>query len=184
MIENFFNLFQNFSNIDIIFLCFLFANALLSLSKGFVLSFLSFLKWIFALIATKFFLPLLSSYTKHLIDSELTHDIIFGSLIFLISIFLIILISKGLKKTISLTGFGSVDNCFGFIFGFLKGYVYFIIIFSFINFFYPYKIWKSSFNTGKFFNSIILGQNFLEENISKRHEYIDKSRENMDKINK
>ena len=109
---------------------------------------------------------------------------LFGSIIFILSLFLIILVSKGLKRTVSWTGFGSVDKFFGFIFGFLKGYVYFVSIFTLLNFMHPYTRWSSSLNDGKLFESIIWGQKFLEENLPKRYEYIEKSKENVGKITK
>ena len=41
-----------------------------------------------------------------------------------------------------------------------------------------------TFNDGRFFKSIVWGQKFLEENLPKRYEYIEKSKENVDKITK
>jgi len=40
------------------------------------------------------------------------------------------------------------------------------------------------YNEGKFFTSIVWGQEFLTENLPKRYEYIEKSKENVDKITK
>ncbi len=180
--DSFLDLIKTFSIIDFIFIAFLILNSLLSLNNGFILSLLSFLKWIFALISVKIFLPILTPYTESFIKSEFTHDMLFGSILFILSVFFIILISKGLKKTISWTGFGSVDKFFGFVFGFFKGYAYFVSIFTLLNFIHPYDKWGSNLNEGKFFESIVMGQKFLEENIPKRYEYIDKSKENVDKI--
>jgi len=182
--DSFLDLIKTFSVIDFIFIAFLILNSLLSLNNGFALSLLSFLKWIFALISVKIFLPILTPYTESFVKSEFTHDMLFGSIIFILSVFLIILVSKGLKRTVSWTGFGGVDKFFGFIFGFLKGYVYFVSIFTLLNFMHPHTRWSSSLNDGKFFESIIWGQKFLEENLPKRYEYIEKSKENVDKITK
>lgn len=182
--DSFLDLIKTFSIIDFIFIAFLILNSLLSLNNGFILSLLSFLKWIFALISVKIFLPILTPYTESFIKSEFTHDMLFGSILFILSVFFIILISKGLKKTVSWTGFGGVDKFFGFIFGFFKGYAYFVSIFTLLNFIHPYDRWGSNLNEGKFFESIIMGQKFLEENLPKRYEYIDKSKENVDKITK
>lgn len=184
MLENFLDFFEIFSILDFIFLFFLLINSIISLSNGFILSLLSFLKWVFALILTKIFLPIIKPYTENLINSEFTHDIIFGSIIFILSIFLIILINKGLKKTINWTGFGGVDKFFGLIFGSIKGYIYFVSIFTLINFAHPYERWNKNLNNGSFFHIIIAGKNFLEENLPKRYEYIDKSKEKVDKITK
>ena len=83
MLENFLDFFEIFSILDFIFLFFLLINSLISLSNGFILSLLSFLKWVIALILTKIFLPIIKPYTENLINSEFTHDIIFGSIIFI-----------------------------------------------------------------------------------------------------
>ena len=182
--DNFLNLINDFSIIDYSFIFFIFFFAFLGLNKGFVLSLLSFLKWVIAFILVKIFLPIITPYTGNIIKSEFTHDILIGTIIFILSIFLIMLIMKGMKKTMTWTGLGPVDKFFGFIFGFFKGYAYFIVLYSVINFIHPTDRWSNNFNKGKFMNLIIDGQNFLEENLPKRYEYIDKSKKNVEKITK
>ena len=182
--DSFSNLISNFSIIDYIFLFFLIFFAFLCLNKGFVLSLLSFLKWILAFILVKILLPIITPYTKNIIKSEFTHDTVVGTIIFILSIFLTMLIMKGLKKTMSWTGLGPIDKFFGFIFGFFKGYAYFIALYSVINFMHPSDRWSDNFNKGKFMTLIIRGQSFLEENLPKRYEYMDKSKKNMEKITK
>ena len=182
--DNFLNLINDFSIIDYSFIFFIFFFAFLGLNKGFVLSLLSFLKWVIAFILVKIFLPIITPYTENIIQSEFTHDILIGTIIFILSIFLIMLIMKGMKKTMTWTGLGPVDKFFGFIFGFFKGYAYFIVLYSVINFIHPADRWNNNFNKGKFMNLIVDGQNFLEENLPKRYEYIDKSKKNVEKITK
>ena len=182
--DNFLNLINDFSIIDYLFIFFIFFFAFLGLNKGFVLSLLSFLKWVIAFILVKIFLPIITPYTENIIKSEFTHDILIGTIIFILSIFLIMLIMKGMKKTMTSTGLGPVDKFFGFIFGFFKGYAYFVAIYSIINFIHPADRWGDSFNKGKFKNVIVNVQNFLEENLPKRYEYIDKSKKNVEKITK
>ena len=182
--DNFLNLINDFSIIDYSFIFFIFFFAFLGLNKGFVLSLLSFLKWVIAFILVKIFLPIITPYTENIIKSEFTHDILIGTIIFILSIFLIMLIMKGMKKTMTWTGLGPIDKFFGFIFGFFKGYAYFIVLYSVINFIHPTDRWSNNFNKGKFMNLIVDGQNFLEENLPKRYEYIDKSKKNVEKITK
>ena len=112
--DSFLNLVSNFSIIDYIFLLFIIFFAFLGLNKGFVLSLLSFLKWIFAFVLVKILLPIITPYTENIIKSEFTHDILIGTIIFILSIFLIMLIMKGMKKTMTWTGLGPVDKFFGF----------------------------------------------------------------------
>ena len=182
--DNFLNLVSNFSIIDYIFLLFIIFFAFLGLNKGFVLSLLSFLKWIVAFILVKILLPITTPYTENIIKSEFTHDVVVGTIIFILSIFLIMLIMKGIKKTMSWTGLGPIDKFFGFIFGFFKGYAYFIAIYSIINFIHPSNKWNDNFNNGKFTSLIVTGKDFLEENLPKRYEYMDKSKKNVEKITK
>jgi len=182
--DNFLNLINDFSIIDYLFIFFIFFFAFLGLNKGFVLSLLSFLKWIIAFVLVKILLPIITPYTENIIKSEFTHDILIGTIIFILSIFSIMLIMKGMKKTMTWTGLGPIDKFFGFIFGFFKGYAYFIVLYSVINFIHPTDRWSNNFNKGKFMNLIVDGQNFLEENLPKRYEYIDKSKKNVEKITK
>lgn len=175
---------QIFTTIDFIFIFFLILNSFLSLKNGFVLSLLSFLKWALSIIAVKIFLPIITPYTENVIESEFTNSMVFGSMIFVIFLFIIILISKGIKKTMSWTGLGGVDKFFGFIFGFLKGYIYFVSIFTFLHFVHPFTKWSTNLNEGKFFETIVWGQKILSDNLPKRYEYIDKTKESIDKITK
>ena len=64
------------------------------------------------------------------------------------------LINKGLKKTVNWSGMGSIDTLFGFLFGAIKGYIYFIAIFTVINFAHPYERWHDSLNNGIAFGII------------------------------
>ena len=144
--DSFLNLISNFSIIDYIFLIFLIFFAFLGLNKGFVLSLLSFLKWIVAFILMKILLPITTPYTEDIIKSEFTHDAVVGTIIFILTIFLIMLIMKGIKKTMSWTGLGPIDKFFGLVFGFFKGYAYFIAIYSIINFIHPSNKWSDNFN--------------------------------------
>ena len=74
-----------------------------------------------------------------ILPSEFVTDLIIGSFIFFITLFLFLLINKGLKKTVNWSGLGSIDTIFGFLFGAIKGYIYFITIFTVINLAHPYK---------------------------------------------
>ena len=99
-----------------------------------------------------------------------------------ITVALVLLISKGLKKTINWSGMGSIDKLFGFIFGAIKGYIYFITIFTVINLVHPYERWHDSLNKGFTFEIIIWGNELVVETFPKRYEYIDKSKEKLEKF--
>ena len=182
--DNFLDFFNNFSIIDYIFIFYIIFFAFLGLNKGFVLSLLSFLKWVVAFILVKILLPIITPHTENIIKSEFTHDIVVGSAIFILSIFIILLIMKGIQKTISWTGFGTLDKTFGFLFGFIKGYIYFVCLFVIVNFVHPIDKWSDNFKEGKFLSIISKGQKIIEDHLPKRYEYIDKTKENIGKLTK
>ena len=181
--SDFFNNFKDLITIlDIIFIFFIIVNLISGLRNGFVSSLLSFSKWLIAFYGVKILLPILRPYLDGLIESELITDIILGSVIFFLILFITLLIIKGLKKTIKWSGLGSIDTAFGFIFGILKGYVYFVSIFSILSFVHPYEKWPDYLNNGKSVNIIIWGNDLLLDILPHRYEYIDKGTEKLNKL--
>ncbi len=168
--------------LDAIFFIFIFFNLISGIKNGFVSNLMSFSKWVFAFLSVKYFLPIFRPYVDGIISSELITDIMLGSIIFFSTLFLVLLISKGLKKTIKWSGLGSIDTVFGSVFGIIKGYVYFISLFTIINFVHPNSKWPDSLNKGVSLDAIIWGNELLIETFPKRYEYLDKSRKNLDKL--
>ena len=101
--------------------------------KGFVLSILSMAKWFLAYIITLIIFPRAKPYLKGVIDNEYVLDIVLGVTIFIIVIFLILIINRGIIKAVRFTGFGSLDTMFGFFFGFIKAYIISVCIFSVVH---------------------------------------------------
>ena len=179
----FFEIFEGtISLLDVILILYVLFNLISGIRNGFVSSLISFSKWIIAFLSVKFLLPILRPYLDDIISSELMVDIILGSVIFFITLFIVLLINKGLKKTIKWAGLGSIDTVFGFIFGIIKGYIYFISLFTVINFLHPNDRWPDYLNKGITFDYIIWGNELVIEAFPKRYEYLDKSREKLDKI--
>ena len=177
--ENFFHFFkENITIIDLIFIFFIFYNLISGIKNGLIASLISFSKWIIAFLTVKYLLPILRPYVNGMISSAFITDIIIGSF----TIYLVLLINKGLKKTGNWSGLGSIDTLFGCIFGIVKGYVYFIAIFAIINFAHPYERWNDSFNQGITFDIIIWGNELVVETFPKRYEYIDKSKEKLENL--
>ena len=85
-------------------------------------------KWLLAYIITLIIFPKLKPYFKEIIDNEYVLDIGLGISIFIIIIFLILMINKGISKAVRYTGIGSLDTLFGF-FGFIK-YIISVCLFS------------------------------------------------------
>ena len=65
-----------------------------------------------------------------LIDNEYVLDILLGISLFVIIIFFILLINKGIRKTVKYTGMGKIDGFFGFLFGFVKAYIISVCLFA------------------------------------------------------
>ena len=181
--ENFFEFFkENITVIDIIFIIFILYNLISGIKNGLIGSLLSFSKWIVAFLAVKYFLPIIRPYVDGILTSEFVTDLVVGSFIFFITLFLVLLINKGLKNSIKWSGMGSIDALFGFIFGAIKGYIYFISIFTVINLAHSYERWHDSLNKGITFKIILWGNELVVETFPKRYEYIDKSKEKLKKF--
>ena len=92
-----------------------------------------------------------------------------------------ILIGKTLSKTVTWTGVGSIDKTFGFLFGFFKGYIVCVCLFSIFNWFYPYQNWGISADEAVTFNLINNGSNILIEEFPSSEDFID-TKEKIEKI--
>ena len=136
------NFLESINWFDLIFLIVLIYFVIQCSMKGFSLSFLSFLKWIVALILTIIFLPKLQPWVADFIESPFINDIGLGVALYVFFLFLLILLSKALKSSMKWTGFGAMDKTFGFFFGFFKGYVVFVCLYTVINWFYPFDNWS------------------------------------------
>ena len=129
--------------------------------NGFVLSILSASKWLLAYILTLFLFPKARPYVIDVIDNEYILDIILGIGLFVIVIFIILLINRGLKKAIIYTGLGSLDKTFGFFFGFVKSYILAVCIFTTINIVYNYDRWPINIEKSISFQWVEKGSNYL-----------------------
>ena len=98
------------------------------------------MKWVFSTIITIVLVPKFQPIVGEYIQSEFINNIGLGMAIFFITLFLTILIGKTLSKAVTWTGVGSIDKGFGFIFGFFKGYIVSVCLFSILNWFIHIKI--------------------------------------------
>ena len=140
--------------------------------KGFTLSLLSTSKWILAVIITIIFVPKLKPWAEDYIKSDYAIDIGLGIIIFLLAIFIILLISRGISKVVKYSGLGGLDSFFGFLFGFLKGYIVSVILFSLVNWFYPYEKWPMKVEESFTFSYVNNGSVFLIEVLHNEENYI------------
>ena len=149
--------------------------------KGFSLSIISFMKWIISTIVTIILTPRLQPIVADYIESEFVNNIGLGVAIFIITLFLIILTGKALSGTVKWTGVGSIDKSFGFLFGFFKGYIVSVCIFSVLNWFYPYQNWGISAEDAFSFDLINKGSEILLEEFPSSDDFID-TKEKIEKI--
>tara|TARA_B100000963_G_scaffold84265_1_gene71874 strand:- start:9214 stop:9759 length:546 start_codon:yes stop_codon:yes gene_type:complete len=179
---NFFDQLKGSINLfDIIFLTILFYNVILCFLKGFSLSLISFMKWVLSTVITIILVPKLQPIVSEYIQSEFINNVGLGVSIFIFTLFIIILIGKTLGKAITWTGVGSIDKVFGFLFGFFKGYIVSVCLFSVLNWFYPYQNWGISAEDALSFNYIYKGSEMLIEEFPSSEDFID-TKEKIEKI--
>ena len=151
-------------------------------AKGFMMSLLSFSKWLIALIITIVLVPKLNPWAQGYIESKFVTDIGLGIFIYIISLFVIINIGKAVGQAVTYTGLGSVDKSFGLIFGIFKGYVICVCLFSLLNWFYPHKNWPIETEGTYSFAIIYKGSEFLVDEFPNSKDYYDKTEEKIEKI--
>ena len=156
-------------------------NVVQCLFKGFSLSLISFSKWILSTIVTIILVPKLQPIASEYIQSEFINNVGLGVSIFIITLFVTIIIGKTLSKAVTWTGVGSIDKIFGFLFGFLKGYIVCVCLFSIFNWFYPYQNWGISAEDAISFNFISKGSEILIDEFPSDEDFID-TKEKIEKI--
>ena len=161
MIEVLVNFYEVSSIIDIIYLVITILSLIKCYKKGFVLSILSMAKWFLAYVLTLLIFPKIKPYLKDIIDNEYVLDIGLGLAIFVVVIFLILMINKGVGKAISYSGIGSLDTVFGFFFGFIRAYIISICIFSGVHIVYNYDKWPVNLDKSFTFPYMEKGSNYL-----------------------
>ncbi len=172
---------QSINFLDIFFLVILTYNVIQCFLKGFSLSLISFMKWVLSTVITIILVPKLQPVISEYVQSEFVNNIGLGIAIFICTLFIIILIGKTLSKAVTWTGVGSIDKVFGFLFGFFKGYVVCICLFSIFNWFYPYQNWGISAEDAISFDLINKGNEILIEEFPSNEDFID-TKEKIEKI--
>ena len=181
MIEILREFYNSISIIDLIYLILTILSLVKCYRKGFVLSILAMSKWLFAYIITLIIFPKAKPYVKDIIDSEYILDVVLGLLIFVVIIFLVLLISKGISKAIKYTGLGTLDSIFGFFFGFVRSYIIAICLFSAIHIVYNYDKWPTNLNKSYIFPYLEKGSNYLLKEFPNEKSYQD-SKEKIEEL--
>ena len=169
------------SIIDLLYLVVTIFSLIKCYKKGFVLSILSMAKWLLAYILTLLIFPKVKPYLKDSIDNEYVLDVGLGVTIFIIVIFLVLMINRGISKAIRYTGIGSLDTLFGFFFGFIRAYIIFVCIFSGVHIVYNYDKWPINLDKSYIFPYIEKGSNYLLKEFPNEKTYQD-SKEKIEEL--
>tara|TARA_B110001452_G_scaffold265215_1_gene269524 strand:+ start:331 stop:876 length:546 start_codon:yes stop_codon:yes gene_type:complete len=172
---------DGFNLFDLFFSIILFYCVVQCFLKGFSLSLISFMKWILSTIVTIILVPKFQPTVSNYIESEFINNVGLGVAIFVFTLFITILIGKSLNRAVTWTGVGSIDKAFGFLFGFFKGYIVSVCLFSIFNWFYPYQNWGISAEDAFSFNLINKGSEILIEEFPTSEDFID-TKEKIEKI--
>ena len=161
MIDAFKDFFEASSIIDLIYITITIWSLISCYRKGFVLSILSMAKWLLAYVVTLILFPRVKPYVEDIIDNEYVLDVGLGIAIFIVVIFLVLLVNKGISKAVKYTGMGSLDTTFGFFFGFVKAYIISVCIFSGIHIVYNHDKWPINLDKSYTFPYLEKGSNYL-----------------------
>ena len=166
---------------DVLFFIIMLYSVIKCFLKGFSLSLISFMKWVLSTIVTIILVPKLQPIVSDYIQSEFINNVGLGVVIFIFTLFLTIIIGKSLSRVVTWTGVGSIDKTFGFLFGFFKGYILSVCLFSILNWFYPHQNWGISAEDAISFNLINKGSEILIEEFPSSKEFIN-TKEKIEKI--
>ena len=181
MLKTFADFYDAISIIDLIYLVITILSLIKCYKKGFVLSILSMMKWLLAYVITLIIFPRVKPFLENIIDNEYILDIGLGITIFVVVIFLVLMIIKGISKAVRYTGIGSLDTLFGFFFGFLRAYIISVCIFSGIHIVYNYDKWPINVDKSYTFPYLEKGSNYLLKEFPDEKTYQD-SKEKIEEL--
>jgi membrane protein required for colicin V production len=171
MFDFFKDLYENILAFDLIYIGITSLSLIKCSRKGFVLRLLEAAKWLLAYVITLILFPRIKPYVENIIENEYILDIILGIGIFIIVIFLILMINKGIGRAVKYSGLGKLDSIFGFFFGFLRGYIICVCLFSTVNIFYNYTKWPIKTKTSWSFSYVKKGSNYLIKEFPNEKKY-------------
>jgi membrane protein required for colicin V production len=165
------NFYEAISFIDLIYLIITTLSVVKCYRKGFILSILAASKWLLAYVVTLFLFSRIKPYFTNIIDSEYVLDISLGIIIFILVVFAILMINKGVSKAVKFVGLGRLDSIFGLFFGFIRSYVVCVCLFSAIDIVYNYNKWPINVNKSYTFPYLKKGSNYLVKEFPNEETY-------------
>ena len=173
MLEVLQDYFDTISVFDLIYLIITMLSLIKCYRKGFVLSIVAASKWLLAWFVTLLLFPKLKPYVKNIIDNEYILDVALGVGIFVVVIFIILLINKGIGRAVKYSGLGGLDKFFGLLFGFLRAYVIAVCVFTTINIVYNHNKWPIDLDRSFMFPKVENGSNYLIKEFPDQKQYED-----------
>ena len=156
---------------DIFYLVFTILSLINCTKKGFLLSVLSASKWLLAYVLTLFLFPKVKPYFIDIIDSEYVLDIVIGVSLYVILIFIILMVNKGINRAVTYSSLGNLDRIFGFFFGFLRAYVIVVCIYATLNIIYNHKKWPINLDDSFTYPWVEKGSNYLIKEFPDKKDY-------------
>ena len=171
MLETLSDFYKTTSIIDLTYLAITIWSLISCYKKGFILSILSMAKWLLAYVITLILFPRVKPYVKDIIDNEYVLDVGLGITIFIVVIFLVLLVNKGISKAVRYTGIGGLDTTFGFFFGFIKAYIISVCVFSGAHIVYNYDKWPINIDKSYVFPYLEKGSSYLIKEFPNEKKY-------------
>ena len=171
MLETFLDFYKTTSIVDLIYLIITIWSLISCYKKGFILSIMSMAKWLLAYVITLIIFPRVKPFVKGIIDNEYVLDIGLGIAIFIVVIFLVLLVNKGISKAVRYTGIGGLDTTFGFFFGFIKAYIISVCVFSGAHIVYNYDKWPINIDKSYVFPYLEKGSSYLIKEFPNEKKY-------------
>jgi len=175
------NFYEAISLVDLIYLVITILSVVKCYLKGFVLSLLAASKWLLAYVITLVLFSRIKPFFKNIVDNEYVLDVLLGIVIFVLVIFVILMINKGISKAVKFVGLGKLDSIFGLFFGFIRSYVVCVCLFSAIDIVYNYNKWPINVEKSYTFPYIEKGSNYLVKEFPNEKTYQD-SKEKIEDI--
>ena len=171
MLNTLVDFYKAISIVDLIYLVITIWSLISCYKKGFILSILSMAKWLLAYVITLILFPRVKPYVKEIIDNEYVLDVGLGITIFIVVIFLVLLVNKGIGKAVRYTGIGGLDTTFGFFFGFIKAYIISVCVFSGAHIVYNYDKWPINIDKSYVFPYLEKGSSYLIKEFPNEKKY-------------
>jgi len=173
MIDTLNNFYEAISLIDLIYLIFTILSVIKCYRKGFILSILAASKWLLAYVVTLILFSRIKPYFKNILDSQYVLDISLGIVIFVLVVFIILMINRGISKAVKFVGLGRLDSIFGLFFGFVRSYIICVCLFSAVDIVYNYNKWPINMDKSYTFPYLKKGSNYLVKEFPNEETYQD-----------